>query len=251
MIRLNPTSIRLRPADVKALQDELERRREAAKQPAKPASGTTHERRKDANSSRSRTVRNNQNNQNAPQPADAAVEERRRRRAGMTAQERIGYICEWGRWKDGLRSADGRNWHSRLPPRYPARWTGAVLPRTILIPCITPTPCHNSMMHTVSTSCALVPAPQPLDLSLLRGNRLAARAQLINKRRDRRADFVLGSAQARSPAPFSVRVLTLRPRPMRSMSICRFPISRLSSSTTSHPGPSEGVEGVESSSSLT
>ncbi|GMK56780.1 hypothetical protein CspeluHIS016_0306200 [Cutaneotrichosporon spelunceum] len=30
MIRLNPTSIRLRPADVKALQDELERRREAA-----------------------------------------------------------------------------------------------------------------------------------------------------------------------------------------------------------------------------
>jgi hypothetical protein len=98
MIRLNPTSIRLRPSDVKALQDELERRREAAKATANGHANTsTTERRKDANTSRSRTARNNSsNNQNAPQAADAAVEERRRRRAAMTAQERIGYICELG-----------------------------------------------------------------------------------------------------------------------------------------------------------
>ncbi len=99
MIRLNPTSIRLRPSDVKALQDELERRREAAKATVNGnhANTSTTERRKDANTSRSRTARNNSsNNQNAPQPADAAVEERRRRRAAMTAQERIGYICELG-----------------------------------------------------------------------------------------------------------------------------------------------------------
>ncbi|BEI99804.1 hypothetical protein CcaverHIS631_0408470 [Cutaneotrichosporon cavernicola] len=109
MIRLNPTSIRLRPADVKALQDELERQREAAKVQAqagvqasgKPTtSGGTHGRRKDRDrehnaSSRSRASRTNHNNtnQNAPvAAADQAVEERRRRRAAMTAQERIGYI---------------------------------------------------------------------------------------------------------------------------------------------------------------
>ncbi|KLT42506.1 hypothetical protein CC85DRAFT_285414, partial [Cutaneotrichosporon oleaginosum] len=107
MIRLNPTSIRLRQSDVKALQDELERRRELAKKAgntAAPKNPAQHSARKDKDKdARSRSARtanantststSTNDNQNAPQPADQAVEERRRRRAAMSAQERIGYIC--------------------------------------------------------------------------------------------------------------------------------------------------------------
>lgn len=129
MIRLNPTAISLRPSDVKALQAELERRREAAAHAKTLAtntngmdkgkrSGNGHT---DANtslaSSRSRTERARQpstaNNQNAPQPADAAVEDRRRRRAAMSAQQRIGYICESGR--------EGEDWGK-------AAWATSVSP---------------------------------------------------------------------------------------------------------------------------
>lgn len=173
MIRLNPTAISLRPSDVKSLQAELERRREASSASSKPnGNGNGHARGKDPNASTSsrrteradrserterterseRTERargggNSQNtpaNVHAPQAADAAVEERRRRRAEMSAQQRIGYICayiwpgwgeetwvkdDWGmvgRCFDGADDAETRLLYERQRPWHPVDSVGSL-----------------------------------------------------------------------------------------------------------------------------
>lgn len=105
MIRSNPTAIPLRPSDLKLLQAELDARRAERERDAAAASGSANAANTSTAAASSRhksntSISTKTNGANgsaaaatstpAPAPGDHGVDERRRRRAHMTAQERIG-----------------------------------------------------------------------------------------------------------------------------------------------------------------
>lgn len=95
MIRSNPTAIPLRPSDLKLLQVELDNRRRERDVAAAAAAGVPGVAGTGSTKGTSKTNGTHAHQAHAHQahasaPGDEGVEAERRRRAGMSAQERIG-----------------------------------------------------------------------------------------------------------------------------------------------------------------